>query len=175
MSFPTTFRSVLTRFLPAATTVFAAVLGLIALAEPRGLSLTSFGVIATELLMLTSGFTLVTTLLRPRSSQTNASSRSHAIAGLLAPIGLAALSPFAQGTNWAGITAISLATGVVVGFVHWVVTSRKSPSPGPTLEEQEAAVDAELARLDSGSGLNSPVISISRPEKTPRHHSEQVA
>ncbi len=175
MSYRPTFRAVLTRFLPASATVFATVLGLIVLAEPRGLSLVSLAVAGLELLMLTAGYTVAQAVARPQHGGILGSSRSHAIAGTLAPFGLAALSPLAQGTNVAGIIAISLGTGVVVGMAHLAATFRGPRPPAPTLEEQEAAADAELARLESVLEQNRHVLPISRPEKAPVKHSEQVA
>jgi hypothetical protein len=175
VNFRSTMRTVLTRFVPSAATVLAVALGLIVLGEPRGLSTASLGVAALELLMLTTGYALSKAVLRPKSSSSQPSGRSHAIAGALAPIGLAALSPFAQGTNYAGIVALSVATGVVVGVAHWAITFRGSRPPRPTLEEQEAAVDAELAKLDSSFDLDNGITPISSPKKTPLRHRDQVA
>ncbi len=175
MKFRSTIRAVLTRFVPAAAIVFSTVLSMIVLAEPRGLSLASLAAVVLELILLTAGYALTKAALQRKPSNTAASARSHAIAGALAPIALAALSPFAQGTNWAGIMALSLGAGVSIGLAHWAATFRRSPTPRPTLEEEEAAVDAELARLDSGLDLDRHIIPISRPDKTPQHHPEQVA
>ena len=174
MSYRPTFRAVLTRFVPASATVFATVLGLIVLAESRGLSLVSLAVAGLELLMLTAGYTVAQAMARPQGEGTLGSLRSHAIAGTLAPLGLAALSPLAQGTNLAGIAAISLGTGAVVGLAHWAATFRSPRPPAPTLEEQEAAADAELARLESVPDQNRHVFPIARPEKAPVKRPEQV-
>ncbi len=169
------FRAAVGRFTLAAAIVFATVLGLIAISEPRGLSFASLAVVGLELAMLTVGYVTTLIALRPRKGGLIGSPRSHAFAGILAPLGLAALSPFAQGTNLPGIIALSVGTGAVAGLLHRAVTGRTPRPPHATLEELEAAADAELARLEALPATSTDVLPTTRPEKIPVKPAEQVA
>ena len=167
-------RSTLGRFVPAAATVFAIGLGVIVIAEPRGLSLDSLWLACTELIMLAVGFAATSTAVRGRRGALG-SSRSYTVAGFLAPLVIAVLSLFVQGLNVPGIIAISVGAGAFIGLLHWAATARTPRPPKPTLEELEAAPDAELARLDAQGLFNAEVLPLKRRDRRPSDAVSHVA
>ncbi len=166
----TNLRTVLTRFISAGVVVFAFVLGLIALSEPRGLSWASLGLASLEIAMLGAGYAAALAMTRGHDRGLLGSPLAHTVAGVVAPFGLLALSVVVQGVSPAGVAGLSLATGAATGLLQWVRTLGQPPSPRPTLEELEAAADAAL---DASRARD--VIPIARPDRTPVKPSEQVA
>ena len=168
-------RALVGRFAVGAATTFSIALGLIAVAEPRGLSFVSLGAAALELVMLAGGYVLPQLALNRRRREGWEMSRSHVFFGLSAPLAIAALSTQVQGVNLAGIVAISFGTGAALGLMQLLFTLHGPRPRVPTLEEQAAAIDAEMARLDLLIDKDSSVIPIERPAKEPQRTPEQVA
>lgn len=142
------------------------------ISQPRGLSLTSLGVVCVELAMMGVGYAAALATFRRGREDRLEPSRRHSIGGLFAPAGLLVASVFAQGTNLAGIAIMSVAAGALIGTVLWARSFRNPPSPKPTLEDRER--DADLALERAGVTLGD-IIPIRREVPQPRDPVDRVA
>lgn len=163
------------RFAAASATVMALVIGLITLGEPRGLSLASLGAAALEVAAMTAGYAVSLAWLPRRAGHRPLPSSWHAMAGVLAPIALGALSTQVQGVSLAGVAALSLAVGSCLGIVQWLRTLRTPRPPHPTLEEREAAADKALAEAVAAAALHRDVLPLHQPARVSEPPMEQVA
>lgn len=161
-------------FATAGATAMSLALGVLAAAEPRGLSLASLAVAALELGMLAVGYALPLSIWSRRFAKAT-SQTPHAIAGFFAPLSIAALSTQVQGVSVAGIASLSLAAGVSIGLLQAVRTWRPVPPPKPSLEELELAAEHALQQALAAADARPDIIPIHRPERVQDEPSAQVA
>ena len=175
-SFANIRRAVVLRYLPSVGAFLGSVLFALAIVEPHGLRWAGVSVAALEVVGLSLGYGLgLSALRRWIPAHRNVLGRRTMLAAALGPISLGALSRFTQGATLPSITVLSVGAGALGALLLWLPTLRPVKPPERSLEELEAAADAELARLDA---LPSPKLElVDRPprEKPPVESNQQVA
>ncbi|MEO8000110.1 MAG: hypothetical protein ABI852_21850 [Gemmatimonadaceae bacterium] len=168
-------RAVLGAFLPASLTVWGTVLALMVINEPRFVRWSTLELAALEWGLLAGGYA-VALLWLPRARFGRAlSRRSHALAGVLNPLVLAALSGVVQRPTKAGIAVLSFAAGLSFGVMQWARSRRRVPPRPPTLEALERDADEALARALGEGTYPADVIPIRRTESAPEIPRDAVA
>lgn len=168
-------RAVLGAFLPASVTVWGTVLALVVISDPRAVRWSTLKLAALEWGLLAAGYGVsLVWLPRPELGRV-LSRRSHALAGIVAPLVIVGLSVVVRRPTWAGIAVLSFAAGLSVGVLQWVRSRRRVPPRPPTLETLEREADEALHRALSEGTLSADVIPIRRPERAPEIPRDEVA
>ncbi len=150
-------RSVFRGFVPAAAAEFLVILTGIAIGSPGDVHWHTLLLAGLQLATLSAGFGLALATARERVAHAPRLGLRSAAAGLLAPLGLAALSGFTQGATTAAIGIYGVAAGAVAAGLLVASTFRRqkpeSPGEDPELREEIARLDAELASPRLGAGV----------------------
>ena len=169
-------RAVVSRYLPSVGALLGSVLFALAIVEPHGLRWAGVGVAVLEVVALSIGYGVgLLALRRWIPAHRDVAGRRTMLAAVLGPISLGALSRFTQGATLPSITVLSVGAGAFGALLLWLPALRPVKPPERSLEELEAAADAELARLGA---LPSPKLElVDRPqrEKPPAESNQQVA
>jgi hypothetical protein len=156
-------KGIFSRFVPSLVAVMGVICAALVLADPHGLSKSFLGVAGTEIGGIAIGYAAAFAALGAAGRERRSGRGRHAIAGLVAPFILGAMSPLVQAIGLSEILALSVGTGVVTGLLFWATLKRGPGEPQPSLEELERKADAELALLDPH--WRDGIRSIAHPDK----------
>lgn len=145
---PAPLKGIFSRFVPSLIAVMGVICAALVLADPHGLSKSFLGVAGAEIGGIALGYAAAFAALGAAGHERRSGRGRHAIAGLVAPFILGAMSPLVQAIGLSEILALSIGTGVVTGVLFWATLKRGPGTPKQSLEELERNADAELALLD---------------------------
>ncbi len=166
-------QAVLRRFVPTISVLLGGIMFMIAFREPGGLHWQGLAVAGLEVVAMTIGYASGMSILRRWvASGVRIDGWRSVLAGVMAPIGLGAISAFTQGATISSIAVLSVGAGALSALATLVVSFRSPSPPKRSLDELEAEADAEITRLESlpGPSLVSDIVPGREKERPKFRH-----